>query len=426
MFRRDHAKINALAVLKKVNIESSKLKQSFKDIQGTLKADGSSLFWEDFTATIMGHVLTSTGQLKNFKNPKINTSLSWNGFDIKAQINKTDSLVDITSLAGTYSSASFHAKGSIDLSSKIPQLDITSDLKAKLEDLSAYAPNLKTTLDPLKLSGLINATSSIKGPAADWKNWVLTANATSDLVSIAGFKFNAVNLDLNQSEGKIKKFNVTSKLYDGDLNIVTTADLNDAAIPFETALHIENVNLAKLKNDTGAKDEDLRGFIALTTMVNATVKDILKVKGNGSLNISQGYLMKKEFSSIFMLPALSNLIFTDATANFTIADQKVSTENFALKSEGAVLNGKGWVGFDHKIQFEMHPEFNADTIAQSDSMRKGPSAIIALAAGTYLTITIDGTIDKPQVHTIKKPTEIIKKTGEILKNNVGQILQSFF
>ena len=127
-----------------------------------------------------------------------------------------------------------------------------------------------------------------------------------------------------------------------------------------------------------------------------------------------------------MIPELSNLTFTDATANFDIADQQVSTDNFMLKSEGAILNGKGTIGFNHKIQFELHPEFNTEAISQSESFKKGPSALIASVAGKYLTITINGTLDKPQIHTLKKPTELLKKTGEIIKDNVGQILQGIF
>ncbi len=421
-----NAKINALATLKDVNIQSSTLKQSFNNISAILKADGDSISWHDFTATIMDKPFVSTGDLTNFKNPKINASLSWQGIEIKTKIYKDDNLINIQDLDGHYQSATFSANGTVDLSSKLPQLDLKSILKIKLEDLTTILPNLKKDLDPLKLSGLVTANTTLTGSASDWKNWTLKTSALSELITVYGFKFNNFNGAINQEEGKIKKFNITSKFYDGDLNILTTADIRDTSIPFNTALHIENVNLEKLIKDTGAKDEDLRGFIALTTVVNGTIKDILNIKGNGSLNISQGYLMKKEFSSLFVISELSNLIFTDATANFEIANQEVSTDNFMLKSEGAILNGKGTIGFNHKIQFELHPEFNTEAISQSDSFKKGPSALIASVAGKYLTINISGTLDKPQIHTIKHPTEFIKKTGEIITENVGQILQGIF
>ncbi len=429
-----NGKVQALAVLKNANVNSSVLQQKFQNISGTLTADGHSLSWKDFTLTLWGSPLTSKGDLNDFKNPKINTSLTWQDLELNAQINKTDNLIDINNVSGHYLSTLFHASGTVDLSNKNPLLDIKSDLKFKLEDVTdplynlllLAPPAIKEALRPLKLSGLVTLNSSIKGTPSDFRSLTLTANAQSDLVSIAGFKFNNFNVDVSQEEGKLKKFNITSKLYDGDLNIVTTADLTDPAMPFETALHADNVNIENLKNDTGAKDEDLRGFLAVTAMLNGDLKDILKVTGNGALNVSQGYLMEKKFSSIFMIPALNNLIFTDATANFTIADQKVSTENFALKSQGATLNGKGYIAFDQKLQFELHPEFNTDTISQSDSMRKGTSALIALAAGTYLTIDVTGTLEKPQVQIIKKPTELLKKTGELIKDNVGQILQGLF
>jgi len=421
-----NGEFNALAVLTNVNVTSAPMKQEFKNMSATLKADGKSLSWDNFTGTVMDHPLTSSGTLSNFKNPKINATVAWNGLDVSAKIQKTDNLVELNDISGQYQHVPFHVQGSIDLSPPEPTLNIDSRFKLKLEELSTLMPELKKSLDPLKISGTLSGTTSIKGSGVNWKTWTIKAGAQSDLIRLAGYQFDTVNIDIAQTGGKIEKANITSKLYEGDLNIVTTADLTEAAMPFETAVHVENVNLAKLKNDTGAKDEDLRGFIAFTSMVKGTVADVMKVTGKGSLNVSQGYLMKKEFSSLFMIPELSNLVFTEASANFDIADQQVSTENFALKSEGAILNGKGTIGFDQRINFELHPEFNVDAIAQSESMRKGPSALIASAAGKYLTFTVTGTLAKPQIRTIKRPGELIKKTGEILKDNVGQILQGIF
>ena len=53
-------------------------------------------------------------------------------------------------------------------------------------------------------------------------------------------------------------------------------------------------------------------------------------------------------------------------------------------------------------------------------------AVNGLLAQGGPCIDIDGTIDKPNVHTIKKPGEIIKRTGQIIGQNVGQILQGIF
>lgn len=421
-----NADINAVAVLKEVNVTSVPLKQSFKDISGTLKASGNSLAWNDFSVTIMDHPLKTSGDLVNFKHPTINAKAVWNGLDVRASILKKDNVITLKEINGQYLSVPFSVSGTVDISQKEPLLNIDSRFKLKLEEIHTILPSLKTSLEPLKLTGNLSGFASIKGQGSDWTRLTINAGAQSDLISIAGFKFDGVNLDIAQAGGKIEKANITSRLYEGDLNIVTTADISDRAMPFQTALHIENVNLAKLKNDTGAKDEDLRGFIALTAMVNGKASEIMNIKGKGSLNVSQGYLMKKEFSSLFVIPELSNLVFTDATANFTIEDQLVSTDNFALKSAGAVLNGKGTIGFDQRINFELHPEFNAEAIAQSESMRKGPSALIASAAGKYLTFTISGTLQKPEIRTIKRPSELIKKTGEIITENVGQILQGIF
>ncbi len=420
------ASIIAEAKLENVNVESSTLHQKLNNISGTFKADGETLSWNDFTATYMDKTATLNGHLRDFKNPTISTSLAMDGLELNGELEKNDSIITIKSIAGHYLSAQFNSTGTIDVSSKTPQLKLNNDLKFKLEDLSNFLPAQKKSLDGLKLSGLIVSKATLSGPAANWKDWTVTLHSSSDAISAAGLKFESVNLDLNQDEQQIKKFNIISNFYDGNLNVVTTADLRPAAIPFEIAIHLENTNLAKLKNDTPAKDEDLRGFIAFTTMIKGDVSNMMNLTGNGALNISQGYLMKKEYTSLFLISELNNLIFTDATANFDIANQKVTTENFTLKSEGATLNGNGWVGFDHRLQFELHPEFNSNAIAQSGSLKKGPSAIIALAASKYLTINIDGTLEKPGIHTIKKPTELIKKTGEILKDNVGQILEGIF
>ncbi|MBI3601455.1 MAG: DUF748 domain-containing protein [Candidatus Omnitrophica bacterium] len=385
-----------------LSVEGARLEglpsEPFKDISGTVKADGHSF-----------HITVSS---KNIK--------------LKAEVHKNGNTVEIKDISGHYLSAVFHLNGAVDLSTRTPGLDIESDLKFKLEDLPTLLPDLKKALDPLRPSGLISVNSSIKGPGWDWKNWTSNTSAQSDVVSLAGLKFNSPNIKVRQDEGKIKEFNITSGFYGGNLNMITSVNLTDSAMPFESAFHVENVDLAKLKDDIGARDEDLRGLMALTMVANGTLKDILNIKGKGAFNIAQGYLMKKELSSLFIIPELSNFIFTDASANFTVGDQKVATDNFVLKSEGADLNGKGWVDFDHHLNFELSPQFNSDKIAESLSFKKGPSALIASAVDKYLTIHIGGTLEKPLVRTVKKPSEIIKKTGQMIKENVKEILKGIF
>ncbi len=420
-------KIDLDARLNDVAAQSTTFNQKINAVNGTIAATGNTLSWKDFSGTYLEKTFTLTGGLSDFKNPVIKTSLAGEGLAITIDAAKTGDLLTLNDVSGKYMDVAFDVKGTVNTpKDSKPSLDVTANSTFKIENILPLIPaEQRKNIEAIKPTGTVTVHTTLKGPAQEWTAWNLNLTASSPLITIAGYKFNDLNVLINENEGKLKQFTITSLFYDGKINILTTADLTTKEMPFNTAFNLEAADLSKIKEDTPAKTEELRGLVYLTTVVDGNLATPLDVKGKGAFSINDGYLMKKEFNSLFIIPELSHLTFTDANANFVIENQKVTTDNFTLKSSATDLVGKGSVGFNQELNFELNPEFHADTIAESTSARRGTTAIIA-AADRYLTIYVEGTVAAPKVRMIKKPQEIIKKTGEIIKDNAVEILKGIF
>ncbi|MEI7998353.1 MAG: DUF748 domain-containing protein [Candidatus Omnitrophota bacterium] len=408
------ATINGEGELQGVNVESLSLKQSLKDISGTIKATGDSISWEDFTATFMEKTITLTGHLNDFKNPKIKTSLVSKAIGLDAEINKVDNLVVIKNVSGHYLSANFKINGSIDLSSKVPQLDLNNTLKFKLEDLNIFLPDLKKTFEPLKLSGLILINSSITGSLPDWKNWTSTSNIESDTIHALGLKFNNLKIKVNQSKGEIQNCTLDSDFYKGTLNVISSVDLMDRALPADISLKIDAVDVASVLKEFNVV-QDIRGSFYLTSSLKASLSKPVDVNGKGTLAIKEAYLADIELFKGILSPLktiipTSNLILTEVDSDYQVSNQKVTTDNLQLK--GNIMNFlcKGSLGFDQSIDMTVDApdDINQDSPIPSD-IRKS------------IHYSVSGKISKPRIeHHFSEIKTLINVGKKILGDKVPQ------
>ncbi len=355
-----NAKIKATAGLSGVNVASSKFNQKVTDISGSIEATPDSLSWKDFKGVYLGKNYTLTGQLTDFKNPKVTTSLDGDDVQLKADIAKNGDQVTINTLTGKYLTIGFGASGSANLPpGKQPVLDIKSNVTFNIEDiLPLLPPDQKKMVEGLNPMGALTIQSTLKGPAQDWKSWDLNATLTSPVVSVMNYKLNNLNVALTQNEGKVKNLTVDGAFYAGTVHAVSSVDLNVPAMPFDLALNINEVDMHQLKMDSPLKSEEVNGKFYLTTIGNGNLNDIKNLHAKGSFAIREGFLTEfKIFKGLLGILnealTLGQVMITDVEANFVIDDQKMSTDNLRLKSPTIVLLGEGWVDFDQNCDLKM-------------------------------------------------------------------------
>jgi len=222
-------------------------------------------------------------------------------------------------------------------------------------------------------------------------------------------------------------------IYDGTLNITSSADLQDSDVPFTATIALENFNLKKFREDQKLKIQKLAGIVNISSDLQGDGKRWRQLTGNGSFSISEGYLWQWNIldgiSSILLIPEFKSLAFTEANGDFLIGNQKITTNNTKMIGTMATLTGKGWVDFNKNLNFNIKPDFSELAIIQSDSIKKKATSILTQTDG-YINIKLTGTLDDPHFSVEKFPLKIIEETiggtTDMLKEVIGSIVDEIF
>jgi len=405
----------ATASFKHVNALSSKLNQRLKNISGTLKATPDSIQWDQITASFQNQTYTLTGNLNNFKSPRITTTLSGGNLQLKADLVKNNDVITINAMTGKYLNTAFDTKGTIALDPQGPTFNLNSNATLLLEDMvKLLPPAQKKSLEPLNCSGMVNLSSQIQGTGRDWKNYTTHATISSPGVNLLTYKLSNIKINIDQNNGKIKNVTFDSNLYDGAVHGVGSLDLS-GAMPYDLALNIDGTDLHKLKMDSPLKMEEINGKFYLTTLAKGTVADFKnKLHATGSTAIRDGFL--GEFNLFKGLLGILNDVLrigqveiTDVQGNFTIDNQKFQTDNLRLQGPTIVLLSKGWVNFDKMCDLDVTVDLSSGVVPT-----------IAHDVLNTLDIRIYDNIENPK---FKKKISVPQVINSLIKNFLQPVQQ---
>ncbi|MBN1870377.1 MAG: AsmA family protein [Candidatus Omnitrophica bacterium] len=411
-----------------------KLPEDFTGISGRLDYAEDTLKWHNLTAYYGGKPYTFNGELINFSRPVIDTEVASDQLRLTAHINILRSAMQLTSFVGQYLNSTFDLRGDMHFSDVAPaDIDMRGIFSLDLRDAGALIPRIKQRTDQLKPAGVLTGEGIFKGSLGDWRNWQLALNMASDRVTLNHYSLRDVIFRFTQRDLAVSKCNLTSKVYGGELAVNASADLRSDAVPFTAAVNLNNVDFAQLRKERQLKDRHLAGILSMTAALEGRAAQWRDMTGNGSLDIVNGHLWQwnilNGISSALLIPEFKNFVFTEARGNFTIGDQKISTSNARMTGKSVTLDGKGWMDFSQNLHFDIKPTFSELAILQSDSLKKGPTAIVTQTEG-YLNIKLTGTLKKPKFKVEKSPMKILEgaigDTTDTLKEVIGGIVDEVF
>lgn len=330
----------------------------------------------------------------------------------------------IESLKGQYLNSSFDLTGNVQIPENAPPIfDLGGIIDLDLEDLRKIAPEIESKLQDLKPTGRLNIAGTLKGPLADWKDLNINAKAKAPLISLAGYRLNDLAITYNQDNRLLQQCDILATVYDGKFQADSSAKLT-AGFPFILTASLVDTNLVKLKKDTALKDKDLAGYLSSRVQMEGNLNDLDTIRGQGSLNIQDGNIWQlnllRGLGVLLFIPEFSRISFVAAQGDFTIRDQKVSTENFELASEEVGILCDGWVDFAGKLNFDITAQFSQKAIEESNSIKKALTTILS-QTNDYLTIKLTGSLKEPKYAIVPLPLDLLQKTGEFLKEGLRDI-----
>ncbi|GEM_PF-7005087 len=428
----DDADIRFGAYLKNVSLTSGKLDQSVSGLSGRINYRRDNLSWEDLHATFDQKDYLLTGTLTDFKHPVIETALNSKDLKITTRFEYTPEVIRFTKLTGVYGLTGFNLRGtSQPKPSGKPLLNLQGEMGLNLEDLPRFIPDGKKILEPYQLAGIVNIKGEFKGDAVHWQDWQFSLTGESPLFLMWGVKLKNMKFNAVQKNNLLKPLHIWGEFYNGDFNAMASIDFAKKEMPFNLIMRVLDANVTQLKADTPFKKQSLAGGLSTTMFLDGTLSDLKNIHGKGGIEIKDGRLWEldllKGLGGILLIPEYKDIVFTQAGMNFTTDHGIISTENLQLLSPSLSLLGKGTLDLnqDQILNLMLSPDFNANVIAGSSSLKRGTTAIITQTE-KFMTVQITGTLSKPVYKVNKSPVRILQRTGGVILENVSQLFQNIF
>ncbi len=410
--------------LNNATVSQKNLPADIVNTVGNLKLTKNQLTWRNFKGMLQNKEYSFSGKLVDFSRPVLEATLSGPDVSLSTNINILHSAFQVTSLAGKYYNSALDIKGDVHLNPDGPKLDLRGNLNLNLKDLPFFMPAFKEKIDQYNPTGEVALEVLLQGNPNKWREMALSINAKSPEISILGNPFNDLALKYEQRDSYVSRFEITSKLYDGELAMSSSINFAEENIPVNLTTRLEHLKLATLRNYRKLKNRDLAGDLSATVQLTGKIKEINSLEGEGSLTINDGNLWEwnilQGLWGAMLIPEFKNVVFTTATSGFSIRERKILTENTELVSNSVKLSAKGWVDFDKNINFLISPTFSEIARLQSDSpLQKLPSGLLT----QIIHIKLTGTLDNPQYKVESSALKVLEKTSDVLKEGFKGILE---
>lgn len=412
--------LKAAIVLNNTDISFANMPDKIKSLSGKISASLNAVSWQDLKGTFKNIAYTLNGKIDDLKNPLIQTSLASEKLSLDTRIRWKNDILQIDSCKGKYLNSAFRLQGSADVSdTDEPKIDITGAADLDLKDLAVLMPPLSEKIKAIRPDGICTLQGSAHGPVKDWSSLAISLNVSGPQISLYGYRLANAQLRFDQENREITQCDLTADAYDGKLTFHSTADLSQEGMPYLFNSTLEKVNLAKFREDSIWKSQNIDGLLSIVMNAKGTLKNLKDIDGRGALLLNNGRIWQmnllKGLGQFLFIPEFENIVFTEATGELFVKNQKLSTTDFQLISQPVTLDCSGWMDFNGNIDFDVISEFSEEAIAESGSLKKALTAILTQGEA-YLTIKVNGSLKEPKYKL--SSTGVLKKTTNLLFDSI--------
>ncbi len=407
-----------------VVIKSIKPPVEIKNIQSKLNFTKDEITIDISSMEVKNTTYSAIAKMTDFKQPLIDFKLNSDDTFSTGKVNFSQQTAQLEDISGKYKGVDFELSGRV-YNFTDPVLNIYVKLNSSIENLKNAVPKLKDQIQKLKLTGKINSSLYFEGKAAKPLDGFAKIKASSPQIGVTGLKINTVQLNAQLKNKKISINELNGNFYGGQLEFNATNDLKNPKQPrFEANLNLSNVDLNKLSKDTKLKDKKIKGTGALKCSMGGILNNTNSFKGSGWISLKNGHLWEmpllKKLAGFIDIPELEKVVFTDASANYRIGGNRLTTEDLTLSSERVSMTCKGALGFKGGLDFLIETQFSEEFYKTMAEKGRVAPIFLETLAKYALRIQLTGTLEKPKF-TIK-PISI----EYILKEELFKGLEKIF
>ena len=411
-FNQAPAQLKGFLEITKASLKAQNFNFAAGDIKGKLEFTRDSLSFAPLYFSYGNLPYTLEGVLTDFKSPKLQMKLSSPQFLIKTALTIRDKLIHISEGNAKIQNSQFLFSGDIDITkASETEADISAEAKIDLQDTLKFPGKFKDRLQQANPQGTVNMQFRLNGNIHDLKSCAITADISGSQVSFYGIKADELKMRYLQEEGVVNVPDMHLAMYAGTVDTSFKLNLNSQNYPYWVNTVVNGLKVEKLKLDTPAKDKDISGTINADAKVNGFLNDISGLSGGGKIMISEGKIWNldlfKGMGSLIFTKDFSNIVFQEGSCDFTIAQEKVFTENLLLKSNIANLKGDMSIGFNGSLNASLDVQILDQMVPLTGTLRDVTTAI-AGQSGHFGVIKVSGTLKKPKYKFQTAVVDILK------------------
>lgn len=392
------------SALSNCNVKAKFLPKPITSISGVVISKENSAALKDISGIYDEKEYTLKGDVTNFKTPQFNLALASEDLNIKTSFLLKDSSAVLDKFEGKYKNSKFNLFGAIS-DFKDPLLNFYGSVATDINELKDCLPQQNAELlAKNEVNGALTAKFYFSGKWKERKSWVLDLKAESPQLQVKKLKFDDFHLEYKLKDNFVSMPSITVKPYGGSLVANIAIDYTKENPQYAIEAEIKDIDISKLKNDTGFKKQDLRGLFYANAEFGGFGKNIETLRGKGRFAVVEGKLWELPvfagLANILFIPGVDKIVFREARGNFTVGNRAIYTNDAEMRATEMNLVYDGSVDFDGNLDFSITAAFAKNLLAIPS--RIGPLRDWLIdEAGNYIgDIKLKGTLKEPK-HTIK-------------------------
>ncbi|MDD5504411.1 MAG: hypothetical protein PHV77_03750 [Candidatus Omnitrophica bacterium] len=381
------------------------------DISSNISFKGRDISWRGMDFTVYDKRYSCSGRIPDCARPSVAALISSEDLSLDLETGPLDeNRVLFSKLNGKYQGLTFSLKGAIDVPSN-PRVNFSGQAYLDLKDLPETAKHFNSLIKDADMEGVAKFNIDAKGPLARPIDWTVFIEGTSGNLRINDFILKDVYLDYRMQDRFVDIPVLSLSTYDGIVNASCRANLKTDEKPFIVNLDIKDIDLHKFAVQAKGVDKRIKGLLSSKTVLNGYINNRDCLKGNGWLQVANGYLWEfpvlRGIMNILLMEPPEYIILTDAFGNFVIEKDRIYTGDFKMLSKSASLLWEGGIGFDRSLDFNITGRFAESVIKQVSEPGRIKNAMLREAGSLIMEVHLTGTLEHPNYQIVPFPLQRI-------------------
>ena len=284
---------------------------------------------------------------------------------------------------------------------------LTGKIETDLNSFSFLPGEIGKFFQDNTLTGKLYSDITIETKDLSLSSLEIDSDLSIKNLSIKKLFINNVNSSFSLKNGKISTTLLTASLYNGFANCELEFDLYPDTYPFLFSTEIRDIDYKSLMTDLSGKKSNINGKLFTNLIMDGHSKKTSSYKGTGNIAVITANLGKMpiltpllgDMYSTFqeILPGLKTTTIREASADFSISNRKIRSDNITFLGDDITINGWGYMDFDGNLNFDFEHKILDPENANKDEEWQTTLRNVIVNLGKLIKKThLGGTVSKPK------------------------------